>query len=104
MTIHKWLVRLSVFAAAMLIAAMVPASVSAQTLTGTISGRATDAQGGALPGVLVTLVSRTGEATQTTEEEGRFRFLGLNTGVYELRTTLDGFKPTSRPNLEITIG
>ena len=64
----------------------------------------TDAQGGALPGVVVTLVSTRGETTQTTDAQGDFRFLGLETGIYEVRTMLNGFKPRVQSNLEITIG
>ena len=80
------------------------ASATAQTLTGTIQGRVTDAQGGALPGVVVTLVGTRGESTQTTDAQGDFRFLGLEPGIYEVRTSLQGFKPRNQSNLEITIG
>jgi hypothetical protein len=79
-------------------------SSAAQTMTGTIQGRVTDAQGGALPGVVVTLVSRMGETTQTTDAQGTFRFLGLDSGIYEVRTMLQGFKPRTQSNLDITIG
>jgi hypothetical protein len=79
-------------------------SVAAQSLSGTISGRIVDAQGGALPGVLVTLVSRTGETTQTTDAQGDFRFLGLNPGMYEVRASLQGFKPAAQSNIDISIG
>ncbi|MCC7184711.1 MAG: TonB-dependent receptor, partial [Acidobacteria bacterium] len=79
-------------------------TAAAQSLSGTIAGRIVDAQGGALPGVLVTLVSRTGETTQTTDAQGDFRFLGLNTGMYEVRASLQGFKPAAQSNIEITIG
>jgi hypothetical protein len=103
MTTHRLFSRLGTSAVALLLA-LSATSVSAQTMTGTIAGHVTDAQGGALPGVVVTLVSRTGESNQTTDERGEFRFLGLNTGVYEVRTMLDGFKPRVQSNLEITIG
>src|SRR5688572_25023386 len=81
-----------------------PAGATAQTLTGTISGRVTDAQGGALPGVRLTLVSPRGESTQTTSARGHFRFLGLESGIYEVRTSVNGFKPRTESNLDITIG
>lgn len=100
MTMNRLLTRFGLAIAMLLMAA----NASAQVLTGTIAGRVTDAQGGALPGVLVTLASRTGETTQTTDEKGDFRFLGLNPGIYEVRAALDGFRPNSQPNLEITIG
>lgn len=97
---NRWLIRLGLGAAALLLAA----SASAQVLTGTIAGKVTDAQGGALPGVLVTLVSRTGSATQTTDSQGDFRFLGLMPGVYEVRSALDGFRPNSQANLDLGMG
>ncbi|HUR20485.1 MAG TPA: TonB-dependent receptor [Vicinamibacterales bacterium] len=93
-----------VLSALALLLVVTAAGASAQTLTGQISGRVTDAQGGALPGVVVTLVSTRGEQTQTTNELGDFRFLGLETGIYEVRTMLNGFKPRNQSNLEITIG
>lgn len=102
MTANRLFSPLSVIAAAVLL--VLAATASAQTLTGTIAGRVTDAQGGALPGVLVTLASRTGETTQTTNAQGDFRFLGLSPGIYEVRTSLQGFKPSAQSNLEITIG
>lgn len=103
MQTHSLLRRLAggVLALALLLTAL-PAS--AQSMSGTISGKVVDAQGGALPGVLVTLVSRTGETTQTTDAQGDYRFLGLNTGMYEVRASLQGFKPAAQGSIEITIG
>ncbi len=103
MTIHRLFSRLGISAAALLLA-LSATSVSAQTMTGTIAGQVTDGQGGALPGVVVTLSSRFGQANQTTDALGSFRFLGLNTGTYEVRTMLNGFKPRVQSNLDITIG
>ena len=103
MTTHRSLSRITLGAAALLIL-LTAARASAQNLTGTIAGRVTDAQGGSLPGVVITLISRTGQATQTTDAQGEFRFLALSTGIYEVRTMLKGFKPRSESNLEISIG
>lgn len=79
-------------------------TAAAQSLSGTIAGHVVDAQGGALPGVLVTLISRTGETTQTTDAQGNFRFLGLNPGLYEVRAALQGFKPAAQGGIDISIG
>ncbi len=79
-------------------------SASAQSLSGTIAGRITDQQGGGLPGVTVTLTSKTGQLMKITDTQGEFRFLGLNPGIYEVRATLQGFKPMVQGNLEVTIG
>ena len=81
-----------------------PAGAAAQPLTGVIAGRVTDPKGSALPGVLLTLVGPRGEWSQTSDARGNFRFLGLETGTYEVRTSLNGFKPRARSNLEVTIG
>src|SRR5688572_2902099 len=97
------LLRIVLSALALLLMVMAT-STTAQTLTGTIQGRVTDAQGGALPGVVVTLISTRGEQTQTTNADGDFRFLGLESGIYEVRTMLTGFKPRTQSNLQITIG
>jgi hypothetical protein len=90
--------------ALVLVAAAAVAPAAAQSISGTIAGRIVDASGGALPGVLVTLVSRTGEITQTTDAEGNYRFLGLNPGMYEVRATLQGFRPRAQGGIEISIG
>ena len=97
------LLRIVLSAVALLLIVMAT-SATAQTLTGTIQGQVTDAQGGALPGVVVTLVSNRGQSTQTTDTQGNFRFLGLEPGIYEVRTSLQGFKPRNQSNLQISIG
>ena len=102
MQIHTFMKRL--VGSALALALILSGTAAAQSISGTITGRVLDAQGGALPGVLVTLVSRTGETTQTTDAQGDFRFLGLNPGMYEVRASLQGFKPKSQPNIEISIG
>jgi hypothetical protein len=79
------------FAFALLAAA--PADVTSQTLTGTVTGTVTDVQGAVLPGVTVTLTGRTGSQTQVTDENGVFRFLAVNPGIYTVRTELSGFRP-----------
>jgi hypothetical protein len=76
----------------------------AQTLTGTVAGTITDAQGGVLPGVAVTLTGRTGSQTQVTDAEGAFRFLGLNPGVYSVRAELTGFRPHQEENIDVGVG
>jgi hypothetical protein len=76
----------------------------AQTLTGTIAGRAVDPQGGALPGVTVTLTGKTGAQTQVTDAVGGFRFVGLSVGKYSLKAELSGFRVMEEPTLDLGIG
>ncbi len=104
MTMHRQTFRKRILGLALGLMLVVSGTASAQSMSGTIAGRVMDAQGGALPGVLVTLVSRTGETTQTTDAQGDFRFLGLNPGMYEIRATLQGFRPKTQPSIEVAIG
>jgi hypothetical protein len=63
-----------------------------------------DAQGGVLPGVAVTLTSRTqGNAfTTTTDGEGRFIFPIVRPDTYSLQVSLEGFKTLERTNLVVS--
>lgn len=79
-------------------------AADAQTLTGTITGRVVDEQGGVLPGVTVTLTGRTGSQVMVTDERGEFRFVGLNPGPYEVKTELAGFTPRTERAIDIGIG
>jgi hypothetical protein len=93
------------FVLSLLVAFVALAGVAgAQSLTGTISGRVVDQQGGVLPGVTVTLTGRTGLQTQVTDAKGEFRFIGLAPGTYAVKTELQGFRPKEQQNLDITMG
>jgi hypothetical protein len=76
---------------------------NAQTLTGTVTGKITDQQGGVLPGVTVTLTGKTGAQTQVTDSQGVYRFIGLQPGTYTLKTELQGFKPKEQQNIDVSI-
>lgn len=67
---------------------------SAQVTTGTISGRITDSQGGALPGVVVSARQpETGFAREVlTNETGTYQLLALPNGVYRVSYTMSGFR------------
>jgi hypothetical protein len=86
-----------------LLVAFVACGAAAQTLTGTISGRVTDEQGGVLPGVTVTLTGKTGSQTQPTDSKGEFRFLGLAPGMYSIKAELQGFRPKEQQGIEISV-
>jgi hypothetical protein len=79
-------------------------NLNAQTLTGTIAGKITDEQGGALPGVTVTLTGKTGSKTQVSDTKGEFRFLALEPGYYAIKAELQGFRPKERTNLDVASG
>jgi hypothetical protein len=79
-------------------------SASGQTLTGTVAGKISDEQGGALPGVTVTLSGKTGAKTQVTDAKGEFRFLGLEPGSYAVKAELQGFRTKEQTNLDVATG
>ena len=58
--------------------------------TGTIEGRALDAQSGALPGVSVTLTGPQGTKTAITDADGSYRFNVLPPGSYAVHGVLEG--------------
>ncbi len=57
----------SMKAIGLLLLVLVAIPASAQMLVGSVTGKVTDEQGGALPGVTVTLVGKTGSKTTTSE-------------------------------------
>ncbi len=87
-----------------LLVAFVACGVSAQTLTGTITGKVTDEQGGVLPGVTVTLTGKTGAQSQVSDAKGEYRFIGLAPGTYNVRSELQGFRPKEQQGIEIGLG
>src|SRR5258706_56325 len=76
----------------------------AQTPAGILTGRVADATGLPLPGVTVTVQGPDMHRTFTTDAEGRFRFLELAPGDYQLTSTLAGFTTNVRPHLVIGVG
>jgi hypothetical protein len=69
-------------------------SAEGQGLTGQISGSVMDPGGGVIPGVTVTVTNAATASTRDTltGPDGRFLFLDLLAGTYDLKATLSGFK------------
>ena len=84
-----------------LVSARHPTVVYAQTTSASVSGSIQDAQGGVLPGVTVTMTSRTqgNSLTATTDSGGRFVFPIVRPDSYALQVMLQGFKTLERTNL-----
>jgi Carboxypeptidase regulatory-like domain/TonB-dependent Receptor Plug Domain len=77
--------------------------VHAQTTSASVSGTVQDSQGAVLPGVTVTLTSRTqGNALSTaTDAEGRFTFPIVRPDTYTLQVSLEGFKTQELTNVVV---
>jgi hypothetical protein len=80
--------------------------VRAQSQTGDIFGKVTDASGAVLPGVTVTLTSPSLLQPQvaTTSDTGSFQFPRLNVGLYNVKFELAGFKTVVKQGIEVTVG
>src|SRR5947209_15691143 len=69
-----------------------------------IDGVVTDATGGALPGVTVTITGpalQVPQLVQTTDAQGHYRFIDLPRGAYEMRFELQGFDPLVPKNIDV---
>jgi hypothetical protein len=77
-----------------------------QATTGVIEGVVTDATGGALPGVTITLHNTATNYSQTvvTDSAGRFRAVLLPLGPYEVKAQLEGFAPQVVKGLDLGVG
>jgi Carboxypeptidase regulatory-like domain/TonB-dependent Receptor Plug Domain len=80
-----------------------PTTVQAQTTSASVSGEVQDSQGAVLPGVTVTLTSRTqgNVLTTLTDDSGRFVFAIVRPDTYELEVSLQGFKTMARSNVVV---
>jgi hypothetical protein len=74
--------------------------------TGSIHGIVFDEEGTPLPGATITLSGPAlmGTKTYLTGAEGRFRFVALLPGEYEVKVELPGFKPYIRKGLRCSVG
>jgi Carboxypeptidase regulatory-like domain/TonB-dependent Receptor Plug Domain len=81
-----------------------PVAGAAQTIAGQISGRITDASGGVLPGVTVTVVNDgTGFTdTRVTDASGVYTFTNLRVGTYSVSAELQGFRKEQRTGFSLT--
>ncbi len=76
----------------------------AQETTGAVTGRITDPQGLAVPGVTVTLTGPQGTKTVVTDGEGRFNAPLLVPGTYVVKAELVGFKTVQQSNVIVRLG
>jgi hypothetical protein len=73
--------------------------------TGALTGVTLDPSGVVLPGVALHLVNQNNAETQSTtsDEEGRFGFLLVSPGSYELHASKAAFDPLRRPDINISV-
>jgi Carboxypeptidase regulatory-like domain/TonB-dependent Receptor Plug Domain len=80
---------------------------AAQVQTGSILVRVTDQQGGAVPGVTITLTSPVlvaGTMTGVTDSGGVNRFPSLSPGTYAVKLDLQGFRSVIREGIIVAVG
>src|SRR6266849_4508587 len=80
-----------------------PADLSAQTVTGSITGSVVDPAGEVIPGVTVAVISESTGATRETVSNGRgdFTFDALTPDVYTFVVQLSGFKKYERRRVHL---
>jgi len=80
----------------------VPAT--AQLQSGNLYGTVLGPGGEILPGVTVTLAGGGAPQVQTTDSQGRFRFIGLAPGTYSVKAEVQGYSPLEYSGIVINIG
>ncbi|MEO8520835.1 MAG: TonB-dependent receptor [Acidobacteriota bacterium] len=88
---------------AALLLVLLAAPATAQTVTGRISGRVTDASGGVLPGVTITVTNtNTGLVVErVTDETGQYVATNLPVGPYSVDAALAGFRKIQRTGIQL---
>jgi hypothetical protein len=84
-----------------------PKLASAQDLDNlTITGRVLDPNGAIIPGATIEAILVKTGATRTTvtDDEGRYRIIQLEPGVYDLRASFVGFAPLEKQELNFIAG
>ena len=81
------------------------AGANAQTGTAALYGKVTDQQGGALPGVTVTITNAAAALTRSTvtDAAGDYQFLALTPGPYSIKVELTGFRTAIRDNVQLAV-
>src|SRR6267378_3596718 len=81
------------------------APIRAQVDAGSISGTVTDASGGTINGVSVTLTNQGTNAslTTTTGSDGSFKFSPVRIGSYKIKASLQGFQTVERRDVTVNV-
>ncbi len=91
---------LLVIAAALTLCA---SSLQAQQTLGGITGEVTDASGGVIPNVTVSLTHEQTSVTRSTKtnDQGEYTFVNLPIGTYTLTYTADGYQAQKTPHITV---
>jgi hypothetical protein len=83
-----------------------PSHAWAQSTTGTVSGLVTDQQKAVVPGADVTLIDVMTNAKRTavTNESGRYIFVSVPPGTYDVTVSLPGFQTARVAAQKVTVG
>ena len=85
-----------------------PGVANAQgSVTGSVQGTVKDAEGGVLPGALVTATSTAlvkGRMSTTADARGGWRFPALPPGSYAFEAELQGFRKARRDGIRVSLG
>src|SRR4051812_7230058 len=98
--------RFKVVALALVALFATSAIAGAQSQTGEIFGKVTDASGAVLPGVTVTVTGPVllQPLTAVTSETGTFQFPRIEIGTYSVKFELTGFKTVVNQGIRVTVG
>ena len=91
--------------ACMIVAVLLPGSLLAQQITGEIQGVITDNNGGALPGVTVTVKNQDTGISRTviTDATGSYSARALQPGAYEVTAALEGLQTTRQTDVRVLV-
>ena len=81
-----------------------PAVALAQLQTGNLYGTVIDQEESPLPGATVTLSGGGAPQIQVTDAQGRFRYVALPPGSYQLEASLSGYSPVEHSGLIVHVG
>jgi len=89
----------------LLAACVMPPSVHAQVLYGSVVGNVRDATGAAVPGATVTITHIETKATRETVSDGTgsYRISTVQPGTYRLHVSLTGFQTFTRAEVPVTL-
>ncbi|HXE31611.1 MAG TPA: carboxypeptidase-like regulatory domain-containing protein [Terriglobales bacterium] len=81
------------------------ASARAQSSSGTVTGQITDPSGAAIPGAVVLLIDDSTGTARTVQSNatGRYLFLNVNLGTYDISVSKEGFQQSKLSKQPVTV-